>query len=96
MSGVRLIGAALIMYRWQTALHHAASPLQPTPATGLIRLFPGLLAILGENMDLLPKMLELLDSYLLLDAAGIISVRKYSILSLIATVTWCRCLFSVR
>ncbi|WWD16828.1 hypothetical protein CI109_101260 [Kwoniella shandongensis] len=56
---------------WQTALYNAASPYQPTQATGLIRLLPGLLSMLGENMDLLPKLLGLLDSYILLDAAGI-------------------------
>ncbi|WWC87587.1 uncharacterized protein L201_002477 [Kwoniella dendrophila CBS 6074] len=57
---------------WQTALWNAASPYQPTKETGLIRLLPGLLSMLGENMDLLSKLLPLLDSYLLLDAAGII------------------------
>ncbi|WWC68913.1 uncharacterized protein I206_102849 [Kwoniella pini CBS 10737] len=56
---------------WQTALWNAASPYQPTRETGLIRLLPGLLTMLGENMDLLSKLLPLLDSYLLLDAAGI-------------------------
>ncbi|KAK8861272.1 hypothetical protein IAR55_002091 [Kwoniella newhampshirensis] len=56
---------------WQTALHNAASPYQPTATTGLIRLLPGLLNMLGENMDLLPKLLGLLDSYILLDAASI-------------------------
>ncbi|WWC59902.1 uncharacterized protein I303_102464 [Kwoniella dejecticola CBS 10117] len=56
---------------WQTALWNAASPYQPTRETGLIRLLPGLLAMLGDNMDLLSKLLPLLDSYLLLDSAGI-------------------------
>ena len=50
------------------------SPYQPTRETGLIRILPGLLGMLGENMDLLPKLLTLLDSYLLTDAAGIIQV----------------------
>lgn len=35
---------------------------------------PGLLGILGENMDLLGKLLTLLESYLLLDAGSIIQV----------------------
>ncbi|WVQ94582.1 hypothetical protein IAU59_001662 [Kwoniella sp. CBS 9459] len=56
---------------WQTALYNAASPYQPQRETGLIRLLPGLLNMLGENMDLLPKLLALLDSYVLLDAPGI-------------------------
>ncbi|WOO78855.1 Importin-11 [Vanrija pseudolonga] len=56
---------------WQTALWNAASPYQPTPETGLIRLLPGLLGAIGENMDLIKQLLPLLDSYLLLDAAGI-------------------------
>lgn len=56
---------------WQTALYNASSPYQPTPETGLIILFPGLLSAISENMDLLPKLLPLLDSYLLLDAEGI-------------------------
>lgn len=58
---------------WQTALHNGASPYQPTHETGLIRLLPGLLHAISENMDLLSKLLPLLDSYLLLDAAGIVS-----------------------
>ena len=36
----------------------------------------GLLGILGENMDILHTMLDLLDSYLLLDAAGVIQVGE--------------------
>lgn len=40
----------------------------------MIRLLPGLLGMLGENIDILDKSLGLLDSYLLLDAAGIIQV----------------------
>ncbi|WVQ77454.1 hypothetical protein IAR50_007140 [Cryptococcus sp. DSM 104548] len=56
---------------WQTALYNAASPYQPTPSTGLIRLLPGLLVVLGENMDLLSTLLGLVDSYLLLDAQNV-------------------------
>ncbi|WVQ83491.1 hypothetical protein IAT38_005632 [Cryptococcus sp. DSM 104549] len=56
---------------WQTALWNAASPYQPTRETGLIRLMPGLMGMVGENMDLLTKLLPLVDSYLLLDAEGI-------------------------
>ncbi|WRT65380.1 uncharacterized protein IL334_002323 [Kwoniella shivajii] len=58
---------------WQTALWNAASPYQPTKETGLVRLLLGLLSMLGENMDLLPKLLPLLDSYIILDAPGIIA-----------------------
>jgi len=66
----------LMPHRWQAGLYNAASPYQPAAETGLIRLFPGLLGILGENMDLLSKMLDLLDSYLLLDAAGVTQVSR--------------------
>nr|XP_031857373.1 uncharacterized protein CI109_007237 [Kwoniella shandongensis]KAA5524445.1 hypothetical protein CI109_007237 [Kwoniella shandongensis] len=69
---------------WQTALYNAASPYQPTQATGLIRLLPGLLSMLGENMDLLPKLLGLLDSYILLDAAGITQTYGDAITSTLA------------
>jgi len=61
--------------RWAKSLHNATSLQHPTPEKGLIRLLPGLLGMLGENMDLLTTSLELLDSYLLLDAPGIIQVR---------------------
>lgn len=61
-------------YRWQTALYNSASPYQPSPETGLIRILPGLLLMLGSNLDLLPKLLSLLDSYLLLDPVGISQV----------------------
>ncbi|WVQ62887.1 uncharacterized protein L199_001036 [Kwoniella botswanensis] len=69
---------------WQTALWNAASPYQPTKETGLIRLIPGLLSMLGENMDLLPKLLPLLDSYLLLDASGITQAYGEAITSTFA------------
>ncbi|KAK6907036.1 hypothetical protein I203_101025 [Kwoniella mangroviensis CBS 8507] len=69
---------------WQTALWNAASPYQPTKETGLIRLIPGLLSMLGENMDLLPKLLPLLDSYLLLDASGITQTYGEAITSTFA------------
>jgi hypothetical protein len=61
--------------RWQAGLYNAGSPYQPTAETGLIKLLPGLLNILSENMDLLKTLFALLDSYLLLDAPGIIQVR---------------------
>nr|XP_019050076.1 hypothetical protein I302_00497 [Kwoniella bestiolae CBS 10118]OCF29006.1 hypothetical protein I302_00497 [Kwoniella bestiolae CBS 10118] len=69
---------------WQTALWNAASPYQPTKETGLIRLLPGLLTMLGENMDLLSKLLPLLDSYLLLDATGITQAYGEAITSTFA------------
>lgn len=50
------------------------SPYQPTRETGLIRLLPGLAGALGSNLDMMRPLLKLLDSYLLLDAAGIIQV----------------------
>lgn len=60
--------------RWQTALYNSVSPYQPSSETGLIKLFPGLLSAISENMDLLPKLLPLLDSYVMLDAPGIVQV----------------------
>jgi hypothetical protein len=59
---------------WQAGLYNAASPYQPTAETGLIRLLPGLLAVISENLDMLDQMLPLLESYLLLDASGIVQV----------------------
>jgi hypothetical protein len=43
----------------------------------LIRLFAPLLGILGTNMDLLTKLLPLVDSYVLLDASNIVQVSIY-------------------
>jgi len=59
---------------WQTALWNAPSG-HPTP---LIRLLPGLLSAISENMDLLTKLLPLLDSYILLDAAGLVQVSSWN------------------
>ncbi|ODO04862.1 hypothetical protein I350_05472 [Cryptococcus amylolentus CBS 6273] len=56
---------------WQTAIYNATSLYQPNVSTGLIRLLPGLLQVLGENMDLLSTLVGLVDSYLLLDAQNI-------------------------
>lgn len=67
-----------LTFRWQVALYNATSPYHPTAQTGLIRLMPGLLAVLSENMDLLDHFLALLDSYLLLDAPGIVRVGATS------------------
>lgn len=60
---------------WQTSLYNASSLHQPSSENGLIRLLPGLLGMLGENIDILDKSLQLLDSYLLLDASGITQVH---------------------
>ncbi|OWZ26235.1 hypothetical protein C361_07067 [Cryptococcus neoformans Tu259-1] len=70
---------------WQTALYNSASPYQPSPETGLIRILPGLLLMLGSNLDLLPKLLSLLDSYLLLDPVGISQAHGQAIASNLAT-----------
>ncbi|OCF32339.1 hypothetical protein I316_06007 [Kwoniella heveanensis BCC8398] len=69
---------------WQTALYNAASPYQPHRETGLIRLLLGLLNMLGENMDLLPKLLALFDSYMLLDAPGILETYGEMIVTTLA------------
>ena len=63
-------------HSWQAGLHNASSLYQPSVESGLIRLLPSLLAVLGENMDVLGLMLPLLNSYLLLDAPGITQVSK--------------------
>jgi hypothetical protein len=60
--------------RWAKSLHNATSYNQPSPEKGLSRLLPGLMGMVGENLDLLVTSLDLLDSYLLLDAAGILEV----------------------
>ena len=60
--------------RWQTALYNSVSYYEPSAEKGLARLLPGLLNMIGENMDLLSKSLSLLESYLLLDAASLINV----------------------
>jgi len=61
--------------RWAKSLHNATSYNHPSPEKGLIRLLPGLMGMVGENLDLLVTSLDLLDSYFLLDAAGILQVR---------------------
>ncbi|WVF67040.1 hypothetical protein IAT40_001783 [Kwoniella sp. CBS 6097] len=69
---------------WQTALYNAASPYQPRRETGLIRLLPGLLNMLGENMDLLPRLLALFDSYVLLDGPGIVETYGEALVTTLA------------
>jgi len=61
-------------FRWAKSLHNATSFNHPSSEKGLIRLLPGLMGMVGENLDLLVTSLDLLDSYLLLDAAGILQV----------------------
>lgn len=56
-------------------MYNALNPYEPSPETGLIKLFPGLLHLLTENADLLDSLLPLLDSYIVVDAQGIIQVR---------------------
>jgi len=63
-------------HRWQASLYNAESLYQPSPDKGLIRLLPGLLHMVSENLDLLEQSLPLLDSYLLLDGAGIFQVGE--------------------
>ncbi|XAO26843.1 hypothetical protein I312_105684 [Cryptococcus bacillisporus CA1280] len=70
---------------WQTALYNSASPYQPSSETGLIRILPSLLFVLGSNLDLLPNLLSLLDSYLLLDPIGISQAHGQAIASNLAT-----------
>ena len=48
------------------------SPYTPTPETGLIKLFPGLMGLLTGHADLIDQILRLLDSYICLDPAGVI------------------------
>jgi hypothetical protein len=55
-------------------MYNADSLYQPSPDKGLIRLLPGLLHMVSENLDLWEQSLPLLDSYLLLDGAGIFQV----------------------
>jgi hypothetical protein len=61
---------------WQNSLYNASSLYLPSHEKGLVRLLPGLLGMLGENIDILEESLKLLDSYLLLDAAGITQVSE--------------------
>ncbi|WVQ92143.1 hypothetical protein IAS59_005951 [Cryptococcus gattii] len=70
---------------WQTALYNSASPYQPSSDTGLIHILPSLLFVLGSNLDLLPNLLSLLDSYLLLDPIGISQAHGHAIASNLAT-----------
>ncbi|KIR32027.1 hypothetical protein I352_05656 [Cryptococcus deuterogattii MMRL2647] len=70
---------------WQTALYNSASPYQPSSDTGLIHILPSLLFVLGSNLDLLPNLLSLLDSYLLLDPIGISQAHGQAIASNLAT-----------
>ncbi|KAL0242199.1 hypothetical protein I308_105828 [Cryptococcus tetragattii IND107] len=69
---------------WQTALYNSASPYQPSSDTGLIHILPSLLFVLGSNLDLLPNLLSLLDSYLLLDPIGISQAHGQAIASNLA------------
>lgn len=57
-------------------MYNCTSLYQPTRETGLIRLLPGLTVGLESNFDLMMSFLKLLDSYILLDAPGILQVSR--------------------
>jgi hypothetical protein len=65
--------------RWAQSVYNSTSLYHPSPDKGLIRLLPGLMGMVGENMDILNTSLDLLDSYLLLDTAGILQVSREGI-----------------
>ena len=56
--------------RWQMGLYNSTHLYEASGETGLSRLIPGLLNELAHNLDLLNRLLGLLDSYLLLDATS--------------------------
>ncbi|GHJ86997.1 hypothetical protein NliqN6_3399 [Naganishia liquefaciens] len=56
---------------WSTTLRHVAN-LNSTGGAGLLKLYPGLLTMLGQDMDNLQQSLQLVDSYMLLDGQSIV------------------------
>lgn len=50
--------------------------LQAAGGASLLNLYPGLLAMLGQDMDNLQQNLQLIDSYLLLDGTSIVQVSN--------------------
>ncbi|RXK35686.1 hypothetical protein M231_07059 [Tremella mesenterica] len=66
---------------WQAALYNATSLHIPSIEKGLMRLLPGLLGLLQTDMDQAGSLLRLLESYLLLDAPGLIQTHASVICS---------------
>jgi hypothetical protein len=60
---------------WQILLRRSSSL-----STEMLGLLPVLVTILGTGMDILPRCLLILESYLLLDAATVLSVRYLCLL----------------
>ncbi|KAJ9092442.1 hypothetical protein QFC21_006824 [Naganishia friedmannii] len=56
---------------WSTTLRNVPD-LHAAGGASLLNLYPGLLAMLGQDMDNLQQNLQLVDSYLLLDGANIV------------------------
>ena len=64
-------------HRWQVALR-AVPTLPLNDQGGLAKLFPGLLRLLAENMDLLRTSISLMESYMLLAGEELMQVRSCS------------------
>ncbi|KAI5451703.1 hypothetical protein NCC49_001352 [Naganishia albida] len=56
---------------WSTTLRNVPN-LQDAGGSNLLKLYPGLLTMLGQDMDNLQQSLQLVDSYLLLDGASVV------------------------
>lgn len=62
-----------IVPRWSTTLRHVTD-LNSAGGAGLLKLYPGLLTMLGQDMDNLQQSLQLVDSYMLLDGQNLVQV----------------------
>lgn len=63
---------------WLAALRNAPS-LQGAPGTSLLQLFPLAISLLANNLDLLGKIIFIVESYLLVDAPLILQASLQSI-----------------
>jgi hypothetical protein len=62
-------------HSWQASLRNVNSLDTPTVESGLLKLVPFLVNLLGQNLDLQPQALTLMDSYILLDGTRLMHVR---------------------
>ncbi len=63
-----------LSYRWQASLRNVTTLEANIADSGLLKLVPFLVNLLGQNLDLQPQALTLIDSYMLLDGSRLMQV----------------------
>ena len=64
---------------WLAALRNAVTLDGVNGAPGYIELFPLVISLLSENLDLLGSISEIVESYILVDVTRVLSVRGRTI-----------------